>query len=60
MATFLLTRDGCFDRRAIMRDAHRRHRDGRRLGLGWSFGQCLATAWAAARMQRAGVTARAA
>jgi hypothetical protein len=41
-----------FDRAAIMRDAHRRFRDGRRLGLGWTFGQCLRTAWAAARIRR--------
>jgi hypothetical protein len=43
-----------FDKRAIMKDAHKRFRDGRRLGLGWTFGQCLATAWAAAKMRRAG------
>ena len=40
------------DRAAIMRDAHRRYRDGKRLGPGWTFGQCLATAWAAARLAR--------
>ena len=34
-----------YDRAAIMRDAHKRFRDGKRLGLGWTFGQCLATAW---------------
>jgi hypothetical protein len=38
-----------YDRAAIMRDAHKRYRDGKRLGMGWSFGQCLATAWAAAK-----------
>ena len=27
-----------YDRAAIMRDAHKRFRDGKRLGLGWSFG----------------------
>jgi hypothetical protein len=43
-----------FDKRAIMRDAHKRFRDGRRLNLGWSFAQCLRTAWAAAKMRRAG------
>jgi hypothetical protein len=43
-----------FDKRIIMRDAHRRFRDGKRLRLGWSFGQCLATAWAAAKI-RAGM-----
>lgn len=40
------------DRAAVMRDAHRRYRDGRRLSLGWTFGQCLRTAWAAARIRR--------
>lgn len=53
MSTKLLDARGNFDKAAIMRDAHRRFRDGRRLGLGWSFGQCLATAWAAARIARA-------
>lgn len=42
-----------YDKAAVMRDAHRRFRDGRRLSLGWTFGQCLATAWAAARLSRA-------
>lgn len=37
------------DRAAIMRDAHKRFRDGKRLGLGWTFGRCLSTAWAAAK-----------
>jgi hypothetical protein len=41
------------DRSAIMGDAHRRYRAGKRLGLGWSFGQCLATAWAAAKARAA-------
>lgn len=40
-------------RAAIMRDAHKRFRDGRRLNLGWSFAECLATAWAAAKIRRA-------
>lgn len=53
MTTRLLDSRGRFDRAAIMRDAHKRFRDGRRLGLGWTFGQCLATAWAAARIARA-------
>ncbi|CAJ0891026.1 hypothetical protein AMST5_04099 [freshwater sediment metagenome] len=53
MTTRLLDSRGRFDRAAIMRDAHRRFADGRRLGLGWTFGQCLATAWAAARIARA-------
>lgn len=46
-----------FDRSAIMRDAWKRYRDGQRLGLGWSFGQCLSTAWAAAKIRR-GMVAR--
>jgi hypothetical protein len=40
------------DRSAVMRDAHRRYRDGKRLGLGWTFSQCLKTSWAAARIAR--------
>lgn len=50
--TRLLDDQGRYSRSAIMKDAHRRYRDGRRLGLGWSFGQSLRTAWAAARLQR--------
>lgn len=42
-----------YDRAAIMRDAHKRFRDGKRLGLNWTFGQCLSTAWAAAKMRQA-------
>lgn len=49
----MVTPAGGYDRAAIMRDAHKRFRDGKRLGLGWTFGQCLSTAWAAARMRRA-------
>jgi hypothetical protein len=41
-----------FDRAAILRDAHKRFRDGKRLGLGWTFGQCLKTGWAAAKDRR--------
>ena len=41
-----------FDRAAIMRDAHKRYRDGVRLKLGWSFAQCLRTAWTAAKLKR--------
>ena len=41
-----------YDRAGIMRDAHKRYRDGQRLGLGWTFGQCLSTAWQAARQRR--------
>jgi hypothetical protein len=40
-----------FDRAAILRDAHKRFRDGKRLALGFSFSQCLTTAWAAARIK---------
>ncbi|WP_036282846.1 hypothetical protein [Methylocystis sp. ATCC 49242] len=50
----MLTTTGRIDRSAIMKDAHKRFRDGRRLGLDWTFGQCLRTAWAAAKMRRAG------
>ena len=48
------------DRAAIMRDAHKRFRDGTRLGLGWTFGQCLSTAWAAAKVRGAFAEAAAA
>ena len=41
-----------YDRAAIMRDAHRRYRDGVRLKLGWSFAQCLRTAWTAAKLRK--------
>lgn len=46
------------DRAAVLRDAHKRFRDGKRLGLQWSFGQCLNTAWAAARLRRDGIHRR--
>lgn len=52
MTTRIFVRPYGFDRHAIMRNAHKRFRDGRRLGLGWTFAQCLRTAWAAARIQR--------
>ncbi|MGD9540765.1 hypothetical protein [Methylocystis sp.] len=42
-----------YDRAAIMRDAHRRYRDGKRLQLDWSFGHCLSTAWRAAKARAA-------
>ncbi|QGM99961.1 hypothetical protein [Methylocystis parvus] len=41
-----------YDRAAVMWDAHKRYRDGQRLGLDWSFGRCLSTAWKAAKMRR--------
>jgi hypothetical protein len=50
--THLLAPAARYDRAAIMRDAHKRYRDGKRLGLGWSFGRCLSTAWQAAKMRR--------
>jgi hypothetical protein len=46
-----------FDLAAIMRDAWKRFRDGKRLGLGWTFGRCLSTARAAAKIRRANRTA---
>lgn len=42
-----------YDGAAIMCDAWRRFRDGQRLGL-WTFRRCLETAWAAAKIRRAG------
>jgi len=42
-----------YDRGAIMRDARKRFRDGKRLGLGWTFSQCLSMAWRAAKERRA-------
>ena len=48
----MMTMTPTYDRAAIFRDAHKRFRDGRRLGLGWSFSQCLSTAWAAAKQRR--------
>ena len=41
-----------YDRAEIMRDAHRRYRAGLRLKMGWTFGQCLSTAWQAAKQRR--------
>gem|GEM_PF-4979817 len=46
-----------YDRRAIMRDAHKRYRDGRRLGIDWTFARCLQTAWRAARIRQGDDTA---
>ena len=40
------------DRSAIMRDAWRRYRDGKRLGFNWTFGRCLMVAWQAAKMRQ--------
>jgi hypothetical protein len=47
-----------YDRAAIMRDAHKRFRDGKRLGLGWTFSQCLSTAWSAAKARRKAAAGR--
>ena len=44
-----------FDRAAICRDAHVRYRQGKRLGLGWTFSQCMKTAWSAARKRQSEV-----
>ena len=46
-----------YDRRAIMRNAHKRFRDGLLLDLGWTFAQCLRTAWRAARIRKGDDTA---
>lgn len=43
-----------YDRAAVMRDAWVRFRDGKRLRLGWSFSQCLRTAWAAEKIRKGG------
>jgi hypothetical protein len=40
------------DRAAVMRDAHRRYANAKRLGLDWSFGRCLSTAWQVDRIRR--------
>ena len=40
------------DRAAVMRDAWGRFRDGQRVNLGWTFGRCLSTAWAAAQFRQ--------
>lgn len=52
MTTVLLDARGRFDKAAIMRDAWKRYRDGQRLGLGWTFGRCLSTAWQAAKIRQ--------
>ncbi|WP_457797594.1 hypothetical protein [Methylocystis sp. S23] len=45
------------DKSAIFRDAHLRFRQGKRFGIGWTFGHCLSTAWAAAKMRKAAIEA---
>lgn len=39
------------DRSRVFKDAHRRFKDGKRLNLGWTFAQCLKTAWQAERIR---------
>jgi hypothetical protein len=41
-----------YDKTQVMRDAHKRFQEGKELRLGWSFGQCLSTAWQAAKLRR--------
>lgn len=41
-----------YDRRAVMKDAHKRYRAGLRLNCGWTWAQCLSLAWCAAKMRR--------
>lgn len=45
------------DRSAILKDAHKRYRQGLRLGMGWTFARCLKTAWAAAKQRQFEVAA---
>jgi hypothetical protein len=40
------------DKSAVLKDAHLRYRQGLRLRMGWSFAQCLRTAWAAAHQRQ--------
>ncbi len=47
----LLLQDGRYDRRAILRDAHRQYVQMRRLG--WSWSRCLSFSWSRARAMRA-------
>lgn len=47
----LLTPDGRYDRRAIMRDAHRQRRQMMRYG--WTWSRCLASSWSKAKAMRA-------
>lgn len=42
-----------YDRKAVMRDAHRQWRQSQRLGLGWTWGKCISRAWEAARGREA-------
>jgi hypothetical protein len=56
--TNLLRPDGKISRAAVMRDAHKRYQQGKRLRMGWTFGHCLSTSWQAAKMQIEQVTYR--
>jgi hypothetical protein len=40
------------DRREVMRDAHKRFKQGQRLNMGWDFARCLRTAWCAAKIRQ--------
>lgn len=41
-----------YDRRAIMKDAHRQWRNSQRLDLGWTWSKCVSRAWEAAKGRR--------
>ena len=56
----LSTPDGCFDRSAIMRRAHKELADWRRMGDPQSWSWCLKAAWDAARYERATLERKAA
>src|SRR5512136_326526 len=47
----LITADGCYDKAAILRDAHR-HQYGAMRRHGWSWPRCLSFSWAQARARR--------
>lgn len=40
------------NKRRVMQDAHIRYRQGQRLNMGWTFSQCLKTAWAAEKQRQ--------
>lgn len=40
-----------YQRKWIMLDAHRRYRNSKEMGLGFSFADCLRTAWAAEKIR---------
>lgn len=45
-----------YDRRAIMKDAHRQWRASQRYNLGWDWAHCCRRAWEAAKGRAALVT----